>query len=433
MSPKREVVEVMIGLLLGVIGVALSRVGFDAWGEDFAPQYMSAWMVREGLNVYDFAVQTDGYMRHIGHVTTWAHFYPPAASVAALPATLVPYPIARELWFVVAYLVMFVGVWRFLEGYFPAWSRSRRVLIIGALCCAAAIRWGFKVAQPGSIVLGLFGLFLVEIRRDKTLVPLLCGVLVVSFKVTFGLPFFLIAAARGRYTMVAFMLFVWGVLNIVGLWAMGGPEIITDYMHNMAELERPDQLNYPDPRGGNSLARTDWPYLLNTFVPSLSVNKVIGHVLSVLAFSWLGWEVWAHRTLVRAGSKAVDIALAASATALSLLVVYHHHYDMSLLLLPLIAIAGSAVHRRQPAAWWYILPVVAYAGLYPYAIGARAATWVLGVEYGFVAKALAVCVCLCAFISSTWLLHVLLREESAAASRAPSEVPLSTIGARSPS
>ena len=237
------------GLLLIVIGVLISRRAFTTWGEDFAPQYVSAWMLREGKNPYDFAVQNDGYMRHVGHVTTWANFYPPSAAVAALPATLVSYQTAHELWFIATFAIMFLGLWRFMAVYLPHWDVSLRVLVLGLITCAATTRWAFKVAQPGPVVLGLFGVFLVELKKNRAWTSILCGVLVVSAKVTFGIPFFLLALALRRIRIVVVMLGFWAVLNVIGLYGMGGPAIFADYRANFAQFERPDQLNYPDPRG----------------------------------------------------------------------------------------------------------------------------------------------------------------------------------------
>src|SRR6478735_11430823 len=116
-----------LGAVLIALGTLISRRAFNEWGADLAQLYMSAWLLREGKNVYDFAVQHDGYMRHIGEVTTWGHFYPPASAVALLPATLIPYWLARELWFVLGIASMLYGLWRFMSAFMPTWDRSLKV------------------------------------------------------------------------------------------------------------------------------------------------------------------------------------------------------------------------------------------------------------------------------------------------------------------
>jgi Glycosyltransferase family 87 len=388
-----------LGILLIMVGVFVSRRAFDTWGADFAPQYMSAWMLREGKNVYNFDVQYYGYMRYVGEVTTWAHFHPPAAAVVALPATLLPYPVARELWFVVAILIMLAGLWRFMAVYIEDWDASYKVLALGLVMCAAATRWEFKVAQPGAIVLGALGLFLTALKFERNWLACLAGGLIASMKVTFGLPFFALALAQRRYKLTAAMICFVGALNLIGLYRMGGPAIIADYKANFAQFERPDQLNYPDPRGFNSLARTDWAYILNAIDPNFARNDMLSMCLSLAALIWLGLLVLAT-TKERMREDSVMLALTGPLATLSMLAVYHHHYDMGILLLPLIAYVGRAEIRRIPAVWFYAVPVALYVGLFPYEKAAMLAEAIMGPDSVLVVKPLACAVCIVAFVAS---------------------------------
>jgi hypothetical protein len=406
--------RVCAGLLLILAGLYINRHAFDTWGHDFAPQYMSGWMLREGKNVYDFDVQHDGYMRHVGEVTTWAHFHPPAAAVVALPATLMPYPAARELWFVVATAVMLVGLWFFMATYVKDWDYSVRILVLGLVMCAAATRWGFKVAQPGSIVLGAFALFLVALKREKAWPAFLIGALIASMKVTFGLPFFAVAMAQRRYVLTAVMIACVGALNVIGLYGMGGPSIIDDYQANFAQFERADELNYPDPRGFNSLARTDWVYLLNAFEPEFERNNKISLGLSVAAFAWLCLLILAT-TKQRMRDDTVTLALTGPLAALSMLAVYHHHYDMGILLLPLIAYVGRPEMRRRHLVWIYVLPVAFYVGLFPYEKTSRLVEAIIGPSWVLIVKPLACVVCIVAFVSSMLLFQSFRRSNDPAA------------------
>jgi hypothetical protein len=410
-----------LGAVLFLAGVVISRGAFNTWGADFAPQYMSAWLLREGKNVYDFQIQHDGYMRYIGEVTTWAHFHPPGAAVIALPATLLPYPVARQVWFVVAIAVMVVGLWRFMAAYVPGWDRSHRALVIGLVMCAAATRWGFKVAQPGSIVLGLFGLFLAELKAGRAWSAFLCGSVVAAMKVTFGLPFFLMALALRRFKLtVAMWVFVVAV-NLVGLFGMGGPSILADYRANFAQFERPDQLNYPDPRGFNSLARTDWAYLLNAVSPSFARSNKIAVMLTLVCLIWLGLEVW------RAGGRARDdvgtLALTGSLAAMSMLAVYHHHYDMTILLLPTIAYLGVPQLRRIRASWAFAVPVALYAGLYPYDKFAKLVQSLIGDSSVLFTKPLACVVCITAFVSGVLVFRAACRAPTVAPGESRATIP----------
>jgi hypothetical protein len=410
-SPRAKrpwfVARLILGVVLLVTGILVSRRAFNEWGHDFAPQYMSACLLREGKNVYDFKVQEDGYLRHIGYVTTWAHFHPPGAAVVALPATLIPYQAARQLWFVVALAVMVFGLWRFMVVFLPRWDLSWRVLVLGMLMCAATTRWGFKVAQPGSIVLGGFGLFLAELRSSRSWVAFLCGGIIAAMKVTFGLPFFLMALAQRRWKLTVAMSAFVVVVNLVGLFGMGGPKILADYKANFAQFERADQLNYPDPRGSNSLARTDWPYLLNAFNPVLERNNRIGFALTLLALAWLTTEVLRARR--RALEESAMLALSGPLAALSMLAVYHHHYDMGILLLPLLAFVGRPEFRALPLTWCYVLPVGLYAGLYPYDKFSKLAERFFGPGSVVVTRPLAAVVSITAFVTSLLLVRAVTR------------------------
>jgi len=409
--------RVALGVVLIGLGTFIARRAFNEWGADLAQLYMSAWLLREGKNVYDFAIQHDGYMRHIGEVTTWGHFYPPASAVALLPATLIPYWLARELWFVLGIVSMMYGLWRFMSAFMPSWDRSLRVLVLGVVMCSACVRWGFKVGQPVSLVLGLLAIFLVEFRAGRGWLAVLCAAIGGSIKVTFGMPFVLIALALRRFKMATILVAIWGAMNVIGLYGMGGPAIIADYRANMATFERPDQLNYPDPRGFNSLARTDWPYLLNAISPNFPRNNLLGHLLSLASLGWLGLEVLRSKPRLL-NEDTPMLALTGPIAAFSMLSVYHHHYDIGLMLVPLLAYLGRAELRRYRAAWAFIVPVGLYAGFYPYEKFARLLSVFLGPNEVLVSRPLACAVCIAALISSMFVVRSVLRQEPLADSGA---------------
>jgi hypothetical protein len=395
---------------LAVLGTIIARRAFDEWGADLAQLYMSAWLLREGKNVYDMPTQLDGYARHIGAVTTWGHFYPPASAVALLPATVISYPLARELWFVLCVVGLLYGLWRFMAVFIPQWDASVRTLVCGIVMCAASIRWGFKVAQAAPLILGLFGIFLIDLKQERTWRAYLLAAVVGAVKATFGMPFLLLAFAQRRLVLGVALGATWVALNVIGLYGMGGPKILADYRANMAQFERPDQLNYPDPRGHNSLARTDWPYLFNAISPDFRRNALIGHACSLLALAWLAKEVLSARRKLRDDTS--TLALSGPIIALSMLAVYHHHYDMSLMLLPLLAYLGRAELRRLPGAWWYVLAVGLYAGFYPYEKFANLLELVIGPVQVLISRPLACAVCVVALVASFTVLRSVLKSGS---------------------
>jgi hypothetical protein len=412
--------RLVAGLLLILLGIVINRHAFNTWGHDFAQHYISAWLLREGKNVYNHQLQVDAYMRYVGGVQSWGHFYTPGAAVLALPSTIFPYPVIRESWFWIATAVTIGALGWFMAAYIPAWDRPTRVLVIGLILCAASTRWAFKTAQPATMILGLFGVFLAELKAGRKWSAFLAGALVGATKVTFALPFVLMGLAQRRIGIVAAMVAFWAALNVIGIYGMGGPSILVDYRANMAEFERPDQLNYPDPRGFNSLARTDWPYILNAVDPDFSRNNAIGALLSLICLGWLTYEVIRHKE--RLHDDDATMALSASVLAISMLAVYHHHYDIGLLLLPVLAFTGRKAFHSIRAAWVYSVPVVLYAGFFPYEKASKLADWLVGPLSVLFVKPLGCFVCIVALGASFVILRTVLSRKPAV-SDSPAPVP----------
>ncbi|HEY0465127.1 MAG TPA: glycosyltransferase family 87 protein, partial [Polyangiaceae bacterium] len=343
---------------------------------------------------------------------TWGHFYPPASAVALVPATLFPYPIAREVWFVLSIATLLYGLWRFMEVFVPHWDASVRALVLGLALSASSVRWGVGLAQPTAIVVGLFASFIASLKSGRPWVSFACAAFAGSLKVTFAIPFLLLSLSQRRFRLIALLLGCWALLNVIGIYGMGGPRILDDYRANMADFERPDKMNYPDPRNPRSMARSDWPYLLNAIQPDLPRNKRIGYGLSALSLLWLGMEAWRGRKHFT--GDAPLLTLSAAAAAFSMLAVYHHHYDISILLVPLIAMVGKKELRSLRAAWFFILPVGLYAVVYPEKTFARLLRGLLGDSAVLITGPLACVVSLVGFIASCVVLRTLLSSEQAA-------------------
>jgi len=107
---------------------------------------------------------------------------------------------------------LLAGLWRFMAVYAPRWDRSLRTLVLGLVMCSACVRWGFKVGQPAALVVGLFAWFLAELKQQpRAWVLVLCAGLVGAVKVTFGMPFVIIAAAQRRYAVTVGLFALWPI------------------------------------------------------------------------------------------------------------------------------------------------------------------------------------------------------------------------------
>jgi hypothetical protein len=183
-------------------------------------------------------------------------------------------------------------------------------------------------------------------------------------KLTLGLPFVGLMLVRRDYRMAMALLGIWIAVKGAALARMGGVPVLAHYRKNMAQLERPDQLNNPDPRAAISLARLDWPYLFNAINPNLQRSNLLGAALLVVSLLWLAHEG------ARVGGIARDPSVLAvflpPLSCLSLLGVYHHHYD-TLLVMPAVFayLAGPPGVRALPGARTFVAAFVIYGGLWP--------------------------------------------------------------------
>jgi len=403
--------RMVLGFALLALGLALGRRSFNGFGHDLAQLYVAGQLLRHGHNIYDWNVQTEGYLHYIGEVMTWGHFYTPASSVVVLPMTLLTYPVAREAWFFGGFVVMLYGLWRFMEAYVPAWDRSHRVLVLGLVMCSSCVRWACWAGQPASILLGLFSLFMVELRTGRNVLVVAYAGFMGALKVTLGMPFLLIVVALRRYGLAAAMLATWALLTLIGTFGHGGFEILADYRANMAVFEDPERLNYPDPRGVGSGSRTDWPYLLNAIWPNIEVNRLLGWVLTMITLAWLARTLW--RTDKSAmNDRTLMLALIGPITSISMLAIYHHPYDIVIMLLPIFVYATQQEFRGGDALV-YMLTVGAFAGLHQEKNFADLLHHIMGPSSVLIARPLACVVCIVALVTSCRILRQVVQRTAA--------------------
>lgn len=419
------------GLLLICAGTWVAYRNFQQWGEDFAPQYVAAQLLVHGGNMYDFQQAHAAYLRYVGHDTTWAYFYTPCSGMAVLPFIVLPYPAARMAWFWLGVAAVLFGLWRLMRLLAPKWDSSTCLLLLGLVMCSSSVRWAFKVGQHAPLVLGLLGLFFVALARDRRGFAFGCALFVCCLKPTFAIPFLGLMLVRRNFGLAAAVVGVWIALNGVGMMRMGGPAIIADYRQNMAQFERPDQLNYPDPRGFNSLDRLDWPYLFNAISPDFPRSNRLGALLTLLSAGWIAWEARRARACCR--ETATLGAFLGPLCCLSLLGVYHHHYDILILIAPLLVYLAGAANAQEGdfaaagmgavrGVRWFVGAWVVYGGLWAaYQVRALAER-LIGPNAGFAVKALGCVAVSIMFAASLVVLHAYLERRLRAPAAAPEPV-----------
>ncbi len=354
----------LAGALLLALGVVINWRAGRGRGEDFGFLYVLAKTVLSGQNIYLLPVKQTAFQTSMGMVPEAGMYYPPSSGIIVLPLTLLSYSAAKLVWFCLLTGVLAWGLWELIGAFAPRIGPAQRLLWLGALICCSSIRWGFLLLQSAPLALGLTGLFLAALLRNRETPALLLASVVVWLKLTLGLPLLAVALVQRRFRLVAVVLVIWGLVNIVGFARLGGLAAVQGYRSNLAQLEQPGGHDYADPRQPNALTRLDWPYLFNAISLNVARSRKIGQVLLLVSAFWLALEAWRCRGRER------DVetvgAFLTPILCLSLLGVYHHHYDVSLLLAPLAVYGcGPTALRRLPGVFWFAAAVIPYACLYP--------------------------------------------------------------------
>jgi hypothetical protein len=363
----RQRLALGLGLMLLCAGLVLNWRNSQLRGEDFGHLFIISKSLLQRFDIYNAtAAQLPAvYWNYINtdFFIPWGIFNLPSSGVALLPLALLPYEIAKVLYFILCTVVLLLGTYRLMELFTNGLQFGTRVLILGAVLCSSGARWGFFYLQAAPLVFGLLGLFLWELDKKRSGRAFAIGTLVILLKFTLFIPFAGLALIRGRLFLVAAVVAAWGLTNVVGFAWVGGMEAVNGYRANMTLFERPDQLNYPDFRAPNSMQRLDWPYLLNALSPDLPRSQMIAMLLSVLSAAWLLWEFYRVRRF--ADEPDTTVAFLGPLVSLSLLCVYHHHYDAIALLGPVILYLGRPAepNDRLPILL-FVTPVILFVGLW---------------------------------------------------------------------
>jgi Glycosyltransferase family 87 len=356
-----------LGLLLLCAGLLVNWRNSQLRGEDFGHLFVISKSILERFDIYTAtAAELPAVYRDYinSDFVPWGIFNLPSSGVALLPLALLPYGIAKVLYFILSTVVLLGGTYRLMQLFTDGLHFSTRILILGAVLCSAGARWGLFYLQAAPLVFGLLGLFLWELDKRRSGRAFAIGTLVIFLKFTLFLPFAGLALIRSRLLLVTMVVTTWVLTNVVGFALVGGMEAVNGYRTNMTVFERIDQPNYPDFRVPTSMQRLDWPYLLNAVSPDLPRSQIIAMVLSVLFAAWLIWEFYRVRRF--ADEPDTTVAFLGPLVCFSLLSVYHHHYDAIALLGPVIVYLGRpAEPNDRLLILLFVIPVILFVGLWP--------------------------------------------------------------------
>lgn len=355
----------LLGAALILVGTLICIQVSRPRGEDFGHFYVTVRAIVEGRNIYALPVDQYPvlYREYMGysHPTPWGIFYLPSVGLSLLPFTLLPFALAKPLWFLFMWTVLLIGVYRLTLYFAPTMHPSHRLLILGLVMCSSAVRWGFVDLQMAPAILGLLGLYLEPGNCCRRWLPSVIAAWIACLKITLAFPFLGLALLQRRVALVMGVLAVFVLANAVGFNHVGGLEAMRGYQRNMAVFETVN--NNPNPYVVESVTRLDWPYLLNAMSLMPDRSRLLSAILSLLSICAVAWPAVIRRS---DNMEASTIgAYLGPIVCVSLLIVYHHHYDFVLMFAPAIAYAcGSAELRKLPGSRLFVLLVLLYGGLY---------------------------------------------------------------------
>jgi hypothetical protein len=336
------------GMLLA--GLIASGFSFVRGGVDYAVLHTMALGLAQGINVYELNDPNEVSKGIVGMV------YPPATAFAVLPLALLPFPVAKTVFFLLTNLVLVSGVWALVRKAVPRASWSLLMLAVGVVLVSASIRWGMMLLQLAPLMLGLLCWYVV-LEDTRPRAALAVATLATALKMTLALPFMGLLLLRRRLGGLVLCGGAWLLLNALGFLRMGEAAFST-YRANVAVFELDDasyNINGPDPWVGVTLPRLDWAFLFFGLTGNLAVSR-IGNLLASGATA-----LW----LLREGLRVVPGANLATITlfltplvCLGSLCVYHHQYDACVVLAPLLLAATMYQRIRRPRwALWACLPL----------------------------------------------------------------------------
>jgi hypothetical protein len=341
-----------LGALLLLVGFysANSRFFSPQGGVDYPVLHAMGRGIAEGINVYELNDPGEVGEGVVGMV------YPPATGFAALPLALLPFPIARVVFFALINLILILGVRSLVRHLAPRRGMHVWMICAGLVLMAASIRWGMMLLQIAPLMLGLLCFFMVALDRGQQRTAVAIATLATALKMTLALPFLGLLVLHRRFRGFGAAVGIWVVLNALGFLRMGQAAFPT-YQANVAKFEVLDaawNINGPDPWLGISLPRLDWKFLFYGIFRDLPLSRFATLACAGVTAIWLLREGWRLRhTPV---TLEMTYLFLTPLVCLGSLAVYHHQYDACLFLAPILLAWFLSPRLRQPA-WGALLCV----------------------------------------------------------------------------
>ena len=173
----------VIVLLLGIGASWAAGRG----GVDFPSLYVIGRGVLTGTNIYAPGATAD-FPTVYGVDQPMGMFYPPATGFTMLPFAMLPYGVAKFLWFVVMDLVLVLGVRQLVRVAAPRAETRVWVFCAGVILLSSTLRWSMILLQGAPLVFGLLCLFIAAEHDERPRLATALAVLAVAVKMTLTAP-----------------------------------------------------------------------------------------------------------------------------------------------------------------------------------------------------------------------------------------------------
>lgn len=350
-------------LFLGIFLLRLSGMHWQNFS-DFDQLYLGGVVWREGRPPYgavspEFVVPngpSNGVLKYF--------LYAPFGAMLVAPLTLLPYPIAPQVWLWLSVGLFLTGMGRFAKHVFPKASPSLLLFLVGAMSASSGLRWNLFLYQPTIFVCGAmvwFACCYVEQRRYTALI----FALLVSIKFSYLLPLVGLPLFRRDYRFVAlfFLCFLGG--NSLSMLKTGFVPTFNAYRQTIAHHDHYGSPFHPD-AGVYHLWRTDrlpnikiegrpievpgdqvqFTYIFSSWTHNVPSAKKWHLVAAAITLGILTWQ-WRRMKDKRLWEQPrLSLILFSYLMAVSLITIYHQRYDL-IALLPLGLVAWSSILGRQ--------------------------------------------------------------------------------------
>ena len=329
---------------------------------DFVPVYTGARCLLHGCNPYDTLQLEEQYLQGGGRTSEhmpWYYevpLYPPSTFLVLSPLSLLRYPVARLIWFVMNGC-LFVTSTVLILSLCPRSHRSLATAFgsIVLVSCTAIVELG----QPAAFAISLLVIGYFLFLRGRFL-PLAAFLLLLSLAVKpqIGGLIVLYLLVRGihRHYAAAAIAGAVALLICAGLILRSHPrsaDWAASLRANISENVQVGSANDPRPTNKNAVTLVNLQAITSIYLSDEREFNAAAYAvfLALLAV----WVVAALRT--NAGPEA-QFLLIGSLAVLSLLPVYHHVYDGGLLLVSIPAVMIVYQKRHLLGAFIGVLTVL---------------------------------------------------------------------------